>query len=233
MKLLQLLAPYNIKDSDSLVRLGRNGDGGYILTVDTIKNIDRCYSYGIANETSFEECLAKSNSNIEFHLYDHTVDYSPRMPKAAFHKEGLAGSKIKDCNSFWSHLDDNGDTSREILLKLDCEGAEYDFFLSSNFERFASLHSMIIEFHDIGKRTNDFKYIIDSLNKYFHIIHLHQNGYGGFSNIDGNSIGNVIEITFLNRGIYRDLKPKAVKYPIAGLDFANCAGIDHQLSFEF
>jgi len=53
-----LLKVYTVYDTDgqiNLVRIGRDGDGGYALPETAIKNAQALLGYGVSNDISFEE----------------------------------------------------------------------------------------------------------------------------------------------------------------------------------
>ena len=58
----------------SLIRVGRNNDGGYVM-VDDFKETDCLISYGIGGDVSFEKDL--QNKIKLSHLYDHTIQNLP------------------------------------------------------------------------------------------------------------------------------------------------------------
>ena len=63
------------------IRIGKNGDGGYILLED-LKQIKIAYSFGIGAEISFEKYLAEKN--IDIFMYDHTIKKLP-VQNSKFH----------------------------------------------------------------------------------------------------------------------------------------------------
>ena len=78
------------------IRIGHNYDGGYIL-LDDFDNIKIAYSFGIANEISFEKSLA--NKNINVFMYDHTIVSLPyENPNFHWKKIGLSSEHSEDKN---------------------------------------------------------------------------------------------------------------------------------------
>jgi hypothetical protein len=53
------------------IRLGRNGDGGYVL-LDDFTGVSAALSFGIARECSWDSAMAQRG--IDVYQYDHTVD---------------------------------------------------------------------------------------------------------------------------------------------------------------
>ena len=70
-KSFNFLRPYEV---DDLIRLGRNEDGGYIVSESVIKSSNYLLSFGMSSDWSFEEDFLKLNKNNKVEIYDHTVD---------------------------------------------------------------------------------------------------------------------------------------------------------------
>ena len=56
--LLKELQPYDIQDSDR-IRIGTDADGGYVLLNRRLEDINVLYSYGVAENSDFEEMFCK------------------------------------------------------------------------------------------------------------------------------------------------------------------------------
>jgi hypothetical protein len=197
--LKQILQPYELLNN-KLIRLGRIGDGGYVIDNKALKESKLCYSYGIADEISFEQDLIKENKEIICHLYDHTVDSPKLNERMVFYKEGLAGRKLPNLNSFIEHFKENKHSfDNGVILKLDAEGAEYDLFRECTMIDFKNLSSIILEIHDIHTRLYDFIKIIQNLNEYFVISHIHGNNCGLEFVYDNFKLPCTLEITYVSK----------------------------------
>ena len=75
------------------VRVGRRGDGGYVMIDDFCKgNGGVAYSFGISNEISCDADMAKLG--YEVFMYDMTINGLPYThEKFHFFKEGIGGKK--------------------------------------------------------------------------------------------------------------------------------------------
>ncbi len=105
---------------------------------------------------------------------------------------------------------------KNILLKIDIEGDEYEILNSIN-ENFDQINLLIIEFHNIHRNISKIKKFL--MKSKLKLIHIHGNNYAG---INKNKDPNVIEITMLNSKKFKILKNKSdFKYPINGLDYIN------------
>ena len=71
-KSFNFLKPYEVND---LIRLGRNEDGGYIVSESIIKSSNYLLAFGMGADWSFEEDFLKLNKNNKVEIYDHTVDF--------------------------------------------------------------------------------------------------------------------------------------------------------------
>ena len=207
----------------SLVRVGRDFDGGYLVGKDTILNSDTLVSFGINDDWSFERDFKNINSETKVICYDDKP-----ILKYLFKK------LIIDTIFLFSHLKVNkifvltkkiiyflkdkkklkfikkkiayGDLkeivkdieSNFIFLKIDIEGFEYrileDILLYK--KKFTGI---IIEFHDIDYHKDLIKNFINKLN--LSLVHIHPNNN---SLIDSNNDPTCVEITFEKKPIERE-----------------------------
>lgn len=94
-----------------------------------------------------------------------------------------------------------------------------------------NVNQLLVEFHDVGKSFERFRALIEQLNRYFAIIHVHGNNFGTENQIGGlagmeNSaltIPDSLEITFLRRDqlVESEIVHDEISYPVEGLDFPN------------
>lgn len=61
-------------DEPDLIRLGKKGDGGYIISQKSLDKDICLLTFGMSDEWSFEEEFTKQNQKNFVHIYDHTVD---------------------------------------------------------------------------------------------------------------------------------------------------------------
>lgn len=222
------LQPYKLLLPDKLIRLGNpDGDGGYLIAKSLLDTCDILYSYGVGTDSSFENDWTKLTTSKPAHLYDYTINFTPIYPQHTFHKEGLSGFKTNNCNNFLNHLTENGDCDRKVLLKVDVEGAEYEWLRHTNISELAnSVNGLIIEFHDVY--DINLNGTLPRLQEYFNIIHLHSNNFGGIY----NGIPVVPEITFLNKNI--PIGELFVgQLPLQGLDVRNNVNNPNEWNYTF
>ena len=61
-------------DEDDLIRLGKKGDGGYVISKKSLETDNCLLTFGMSNDWSFEEDFVRHNSQNFVHIYDHTVN---------------------------------------------------------------------------------------------------------------------------------------------------------------
>ena len=216
------------------IRLGRDYDGGYITTEKSINDSVALFSYGISDDISFEEDYIKLSGK-NCYSFDHTIyEIKTIYPNNFyFNKEGLSRIKTSQTNNFIEHYNQRNINGR-VLLKMDIEEAEYEYFLNTDIELLSKITTgIIIEFHWLEKEKfrNLFIECINKLNNFFYICHIHGNNYSNTFKWNNQSIPNVLEITL----VPKELNPNAIidtaTYPTE-LDRPNLFGIkDYDLSF--
>lgn len=236
--MLHLLKPQDIKSPK--VRLGpstpgehNHGDGGYVTPEVMITKSVGLVTYGVAGDIRYEVDYATKYNKPAF-LFDHTVD-QPRepAPNLLFTKEGL-GRDIPNCSEFLDHYRRLG-LKGNVLLKIDIEGGEFDYFNSTDIAT-ASLVTtgIILEIHWLDDANNQKKFItmMEKLSEFYVLTHVHGNNWGGtFDYIErisqtkfqGATIPKVFELTFVNKRFVNYIVPDSRTYPIEGLDLPNNA----------
>ena len=169
---------------------------------------------------------------------EHQKSEQIRMTKyweengCTFVPNGLGfGENCKDFYQNYQELNVGG----HVFLKIDIEGAEYDYFIQtdiSNFEN--SVMGMSIEVHwfnDPGVNEKLVQ-ILKKIEKYFILCHIHGNNWGAAWDFEGYPIPLAVELGFINKKFVDKYEPDEQDYPIEGLDVPNRPGEpDLQLTF--
>ena len=222
--LKKLLTPYNIPFSK--IRVGNNGDGGYIIFNTRLRQLDSVYSYGINNDVSFDLNFTDL-SDAPIFMFDHTINNLPVQHKN-FHfiKESGNYENIK------KHISNTFPKSNRLFLKMDIEGHEWDIFNRLDDTTLLQFEQMTIEFHNLEFLQNDYfgnfgiSYdimysVFSKLNKHFYLGHIHGNNCGGFKDIP-----NTIECTYIRKDLLGSIPEiETIPYPISELDYPNAASI--------
>lgn len=130
-------------------------DGSYpILTYENFKKI-KVISIGVGNNIIFDEAI--SNLGATVWCFDHTV--APRIKNKhkhnIFYKPfGIKGTTpIPKCKSLKEIIQLTEDTKvfDATILKLDCEGVEWDVLTSNSIKLLSQFDQIIVELHNLDR----------------------------------------------------------------------------------
>lgn len=209
------------RSATDLVRIGRDHDGGYLVSESDIKHSELLIGLGVNDDWSFEEEF-KKRRDIPILAYDASVsgryfrklfikklfaiDNPIRWIRAlkkwlsyrAFfsrsdveHVEKFVGLKTEDDQH--CTLDDilKSSSTKSIFMKIDIEGSEYRL-LDHLISHQDRLVGLVIEFHDCDLQLSRIKSFIEQFQ--LHVIHIHANNSVPVSRDD--QLPTVIEMTF-------------------------------------
>ena len=210
----------------SLVRVGRNNDGGYVMANEFDK-YSAAYSFGISDDVSWDMDVAQRG--IDTFMYDHTIDGLPEENEHfKFFKMGICGVECKENNlkTFCDILTANNHlSSKTLVLKIDVEGAEWDAFNTTSSDIIDNFSQIVVEFHGVNNIRDDSKYqkmlsVFKKLNSTHQVIHVHANNYGSYSIIAGVPLPETFEVTYIRKRDHEFCDSK-ICFPISGLDMPN------------
>lgn len=214
----QLLQLY--KHPFTLIRLGRNADGGYIVPQELITN--NLLSCGISNEISFELAYLNKINNPNIHCFDGTIEQFPSENKVYnWHKFNIGAEDNTKEISLNTIFNKYFSTQDNIFIKMDIEEGEYSAFETITKDNLKRISCLVIEVHEINKLYEKFKALMDMLNTELVLIHKHDNNNGHYFKEDNKVIPNVYELTFVNKKFISEKIKNDIKLPIEGLDFIN------------
>lgn len=208
---------FSIKQATDLVRIGRDFDGGYLVSKLDIEKTDLLIGLGICDDWSFEEHFVLQN-DVEVVAYDASVNFrfwlkrvlieTIKNPfnlyalKKYFSYKGFFKGKRKHIKKFVGlNSTDNihctladvlDDTKSEnIFLKIDVEGSEYRFLhdIVANEER---ITGVVIELHDVDIHLNEIENFINRFS--LNLVHVHANNFAPIRADDDLPL--VLELTF-------------------------------------
>lgn len=222
-KLIESLFPYIIQKD--LIRLGSNGDGGYLVP-DDLEGIESCFSPGVDNISEFEnDCL---KYGMKIYMADKSVD-KPNLDipeeKYDFIKKFVGCTNNDNYISMdnWVNLNSKSSTS-DLLLQMDIEGDEYFSLINMSNTLIKRFRIMVIEFHFLNDFWNP--HFFDLAETVFgkiletHIcVHIHPNNCCGIDSRFGFDIPRVAEFTFIRKDRVK-IKKYASNFPHE-LDYDN------------
>ena len=156
------------------------------MCANLLRDVRSAYSYGIAGYDQWG-CDISTALKIPVHQYDCFDTTRPACPggTALFHPECVGdAAKTEQGHMFdtlTNHVAGNGDTSKQIVLKIDVEGAEWNTLLSAPDEMLERIDQMAVEFHWLQDGStgwlHDEKYlsVVKRLKEFFEIAHVHFN----------------------------------------------------------
>jgi hypothetical protein len=211
----------NVED---LIRLGSDNDGGYVINNTALIKSDILYTYGVGDNYDFEKHYINIFENKLVRMYDPTIGVlNVPYNNISFYSDGLYG--ISENNtSFEKHILSNADSNKSIFLKIDTEGAEYDFFNYINLNDLINVVGMVVEFHELYDRNKlqNFKSIISKLSNNYDITHVHGNNFTALMEINGDfKFPSTPEITFLRKDLNQSTNFVQREFPLADLDQPN------------
>jgi hypothetical protein len=199
--MINQLKVYNVGEK---VRLGSPHDGGYVLSKKAIEVSSCLFSYGIEDDITFDQDYIKLTQN-KVYGYDHTINHIHTDYPELFtlYKKGISGTTQEETGNFLEHYRELG-LSNRVLLKIDVEGCEFEWFENTNISELAQVVTgIVIEFHELYNHEfrDRFILILEKLNEYFYIHHVHGNNHSSFFNYNGYDIPNVIELSFIPKDL--------------------------------
>lgn len=214
-----------MKTEHSLIRIGGEADGGYLVPED-LDGISVCFSPGVAGTCDFEEACARRG--IRSFMADYSVDGPPtHNPLFHFEKKYLGARNDEVFTTLGSWIGRNAADSTDMLLQMDIEGGEYPVLLSASRETLLRFRTIIVEFHSLERLADQagFQLIelaFAKLTEDFDIVHAHVNNCTSVLRYKGFELPPVMEFTFhrKDRSKHREA---ATEFPHP-LDRGNLAG---------
>lgn len=106
------------------------------------------------------------------------------------------------------HVLENIPAESSTALKMDIEGWEFSTLLSCPDELLRKIRFFVAEFHGIAdavatENTATLEATWKKLSSKFDTVHIHANNAGGARVLGGALIPNLLEITMVNRDLYK------------------------------
>ena len=204
-----------------LVRTGNKNDGGYIMLDDLPGGI--AYSFGIAQNVEWDRDMAERGYDV--FMYDHTIDGLPEEnPRYHWSKLGIGDGSGKDdrLKTLEEFISRNGhEGKRNMILKMDVEGAEWGFLESVKPETLTQFRQILFEFHGLlypqkdGRKISDILSAFRKINETHQLLHLHPCNYAAdYVSVDGRNYPAIIEASYAIRDEYKFTQDYDVNLPL-------------------
>ena len=201
---------FKFKQAKDLIRIGKDNDGGYLISKKDLLKSDFLLSLGIYDDWSFEKDFIKKNK-IPLHAYDASLNYKfliklkisiiDKVKKIFSYINFFKGNNIhfrkfiginNNKEGFYTLSSVLKDLEfKAIFLKIDIEGSEYRI-LDSIISNQQKLSGLVIEFHDCDINLSKIEWFIKNFN--LKLVHIHANNHGLFD-LD-KKMPLVLELTF-------------------------------------
>lgn len=179
------------------MRLGRDNDGGYVIA-NLPGGYDLLLAGGVADDVSFEQAFV-SQYAVPCYAFDGTVASLPVSdPSIYFVHQNIDSTTLEPYM----------DGKKDVFLKLDIEGHEFNVLPAVPLQR---VKQLVVEVHspaDISMHPNYYKGLHDITNatmfSMLHtlaqthtLIHFHANNGCALQSIDGVFLPHVFELTYV------------------------------------
>ncbi len=215
------LEHFTVYEYNNKIRLGENGDGGYVIANLINPNYDCYISAGVSDEESFSRDFIKKYKMTRYNSYafDGTIQKYPYnyTKDITFIKKNIG----PESNDKIANLDYLIENNNDIFLKMDIEGGEYPWLLNLTLEKLEKFKQIVIEFHGVnnnswGTNYEDKLICFNKLANTHYLVHIHGNNNSSST----NKIPDVIELTYLRKDLFTIcLNLNKTKLPIKDLDF--------------
>ena len=168
-------------------RLGRDGDGGYIVS-DMPGQYDMFLSGGINDDISFEEAFLEKYPDVPCVAYDGTIN---KLPDTKYPIQF-----VRENINHMNNLSEIINQYSNIFVKMDIETWEYPWLSSLSHKQLSNIKQLVIEIHFLHEDPERRWPIINKLKETHHLVHIHGNNACG---ITDQGIPHVIECTYIRK----------------------------------
>ncbi len=183
------------------VRLGPEGDGGYLVP-DDLDGISACFSPGVSDTSDFE--LACADRGMQVYMADASVDGpATKNYNFSFQKKFVGATTSDQFITMSDWVKESGKApDADLILQMDIEGFEYETLISMPDELMKHFRIIVIEFHRLHHLWSRpfFRLASTAFTKILQthsVVHLHPNNCRPVFYMQGIDIPRVMEFTLL------------------------------------
>jgi hypothetical protein len=174
-----------------------------VIPSDFFKRVEAVISAGVSNNDAFEMNCA--TLGIPVFALDPSITENPNPhPKISFFQAAFGSYQGKFHNNLDSLVLNLNLNKKKILLKFDVEGSEWAGLMYSSDEALSYVQIIVGEFHEfrqlIVRKQYDLLFqVMQKLASQFYVVVISANNVHPLVQINGISIPNLLEITFVNK----------------------------------
>lgn len=192
-----------VSTEHELVRIGGDGDGGYLVP-DDLDGIVACFSPGVSETVSFEsEMLARGIRTFQI---DASITDTPlKHPLNQFERKYLG--IVTDDQTVT--LDDwvgsrTADLPGDLMLQMDIEGHEWLALAQVSEATLRRFRVIVLELHGLDRVFDQFGAtvlipVLERLRRHFDIVHLHANNIYPVVEGPHYAVPPLVEVTLLRK----------------------------------
>lgn len=220
---LKFMAPSAVQD---LIRMGKDWDGGYVISASTVDAAQGLLSLGVNTDWSFDRDWRHRKPQDRIHAYDGTISPSRFDPTLRQHYQDFFGGQAEhfpvnvgstSCLGQSSFDDIMIRMNRDqVFLKMDIEGGEWQL-TDAIMDHVDAITGMVVEFHNTDRLRELFCNTIQRYQTRFAVTHIHPNTSCGYA---ADNFPTVVEITFSRKDLCGTGTPR-LECHIPHLDQAN------------
>ena len=197
--LVRSLRPHRVNNAE-LIRLGPNGDGGYLVPND-LDGVEAIFSPGVSLVSGFEkDCAALG---IKSYLADRSVA-GPAEQDGLFHftRKHIGATSNADFMTLDEWVTGSvASTASDLMLQIDIEGYEYEVFLAVTDALMKRFRVVVVEFHSLYQLWvksffNMANSVFKKIQQTHTCVHIHPNNCCGAVAREGLEIPRAMEFTF-------------------------------------
>jgi len=186
-----------------LVRLGPDGDGGYLVPND-LAAIEACFSPGVSDVAGFE--LDCAEMGMKVFMADASVEQAPAAhPRFSFLRRFIGAETQDDFISLEEWVNQSvGQSRSDLLLQMDIEGFEYETLLATPSALLERFRIMVIEFHVLDYLLSEpifsiYRQVFARILRTHVCVHIHPNNLCRPLKVGSLDWLQMAEFTFLRR----------------------------------
>ena len=182
-------------------RFGEPNDGGYLLCANLLSSVRSGYSYGISGYDQWG-CDVSRALSVPMHQYDCFNLTRPVClgGRTEFHEECIGGELATLDGRLFDSLENqfakNGDGGKQVIVKMDVEGAEWESLQRTPDAVFEKIDQLTIELHGVGEER--FLSVVQKLKQFFYVANIHYNNFACLKGIEPFP-AEVYEVLFVSK----------------------------------
>jgi hypothetical protein len=210
LEIVSLLKVYQAskeKQPIELRRIGKMNDGGYVVPEIAIQKADAVLGYGISDDISFEEDASTLYNKPSWGFDGTCPPITTQNPLCHFIPLCIGNQKREDYATFDEQLEMLDLKDKQLFIKMDIEGAEYDV-LPDILNHSNNITGIVLEIHFWDQSAiHQALTLLKMLKEEFLLIHVHGNNMCQDCFVTQNSTGKltrVLELTYINKNYIDD-----------------------------